>query len=121
MSGGVVEQVSHRQLRAARGRGIDRVAKPLDDGIDGGGIADERRCQKDVIAASAVRRSAHRVNEELALHGLGLYPHMRAALGLERSLRRTIGHQLDTPEQATTADVTDKRMPIEARMQGGAE
>ena len=74
-----------------------------------------------MIAGTAVRGSAHRVHQQIALHGLCLYPHVYPALGFEWPLIRAIGHELDAPEQPATAYITDERMGVEARVQGAAK
>jgi hypothetical protein len=110
----------HR-LWGARDGGVDRVTEPIDDGINRCSVTDERRCDQDMIAGAAVRGPAHRVDQQIALHGLGLYPHVYPALGLEWPLIRALGYELDAPEQAPTAYITDERMSVEARVQGVAK
>src|SRR5216110_20809 len=91
----------------AADRGIDRVAQPLDDGVDLLRVDDERRRDQRMIAARAVDRAARRVDHEAARHSLALHPRIKLEFRIEWRFRRAVFDELDCPEQATATDVAN--------------
>src|ERR1041384_2504018 len=88
-------------------RGIDRVAEPFDDRIDLLRVDDEWRREQHMVAARAVDGAAGRIDHHAARHCLALDARIELELGIERRLRRAILDELDTHEQAASADVAD--------------
>src|SRR5438445_7307059 len=97
-----------------RQSGVDRRSELVYDLVDMPLFDDERRCNKDVVAAAAVDGAPHRIDEQPTLHRFALDPRVQAQGGIERRLARAIGDQLDAAEQAPAADIADMGMIAKA-------
>src|SRR6476659_1495503 len=78
----------------AADRGIDRVAEPLDDGIDLLRVDDERRREQHMIAARTVDRAAGGIDHQAARHRLALDARIELELRIERHFGRAVLDQL---------------------------
>src|SRR5260370_39127741 len=91
-------------------RCIDGFSQPLDDGVDGAAVDNERRRQQHVVTPRAIDRSSHRINHQSARHSFTLDPRIHFALRIERFLGPTVRYNLEALKQPAAAHVADQRM-----------
>src|SRR6202021_1525316 len=108
--------------RRNRGRGrIDCVRQALDNHVDHRGVSDKGRGDKNVVTALSIERSTHRINRQPTLHRLAFYSTVQFELGRESLLGASVFDELNSPEQPSTANITDESMlaqpPAEAIFQ----
>src|SRR5919201_3916585 len=96
---------------------VDRLAEPFHDRIDCGGIDDEGRWEQDVVAALAVDRPGHGIDQQPAGHGFALDARMQLQFRVERRLVAAIGDEFESLQQAAPAHVADEGMVAEALLQ----
>ena len=88
-------------------RRIDRIAEPLDDGVDLIFADNEGRRDQRMIAARAVNRAAGRIDQQAACHSLFLDARVQLRLRLERRFRAAIRDELKRLKQPATANIAD--------------
>src|SRR3984957_16452563 len=92
-----------------RGHGrIDGVRQALDNHVDHGGLSDEGWGDQNVVTALSIQRSTHGINRQPALHCLAFHSTVQFEVGGESLLGAPVFDELNSPEQPSTADITDE-------------
>ena len=63
-----------------------------------------------MVALDAVDRAAHRIDHEAPRHRLALDARVELERGIERSLARAVGNELERPKEPAPADIADERV-----------